>query len=183
MMLDFSIPTVPEFKDKVLPESIKPWIFSTGSITEKLKTIRNEVSLTVHFQGLSFPSWWENYQFNLNKSQVLVREITMSAKNSLCWYARTLVPEQTLNTKKNFFKQLDNHSLGDLLFSDRDIRRVDLCYYYANKTEIEYYWLSQHANLSPECGCWVRRQCYLISNHPFYLYEIFNPLFVASLND
>ena len=161
----------------VIPKtSLLPWLNHHDSLTDKLKTFTPTVKLNIIRHEWSFTDAWDQHELHLQPQQrVLHREITMQSDKTLCWYARTTIPEQTYQAKSHLFDQLETQPLGHLIWNNADIERTLLHYYPINQRSMEYAFLNARMHQHQEL-LWARRSLIMVhANNPLYLLEIFLP--------
>lgn len=173
--------TMPRLKTQP-PAVLLPWITHPTSMTEKLRLAAGQAKLQVLRQQWDLPNWWDVHHVKISDKSVMHREILMSADEDACWYARTILPHTTYQSNPLFFDQLQNQSLGKLIFSNPDVKRISLSHYAIDKESIEYHWLNgaMHNN---EPVLWVRLSSFTINDcFPFYLVEILLPGLLRATN-
>lgn len=157
------------------PPKLIPWLTSVDFLTKKLHACSGHTQLTVLEHRWINPSWWDRYVLNLECKLVLSREIAMLAWDVPCWYARTIIPIKTYQADAKLFNQLEQTTLGHLIFNGNKINRESLTYYAIDKQSIEYHWLPEGMDCNSEV-LWVRLSKFVLaSSDPFYLIEIFLP--------
>lgn len=164
-----------------IPEQLKPWIFSKSSLTKQLKRHIKATEVAVVNQCWMDASWWEHYLLPNVSGRTFIREINMMSPMGRCWYARTVVPEESYQFNSSFFAKLATLSLGDLLFNHADVKRISLSYYPVTKEDIEFHWVKQSGHLITEQPLWARRCAFEIYGKPLYLLEVFLPNFIDQL--
>lgn len=161
------------------PTELLPWLLNKQSMTGKLQAATNSpVTLAVLHQKWSPVGFWEKYILGLeNTGSVWQREITISAGDTLCWYARTLIPKDTYTAYESIFSRLEKETLGDIIFSDARIARTSLLHYQIDSQCMEYYWLDSpmQTDYYPD-KFWLRlSEFHIESASAFYLIEILLP--------
>ncbi len=160
------------------PKVLLPWLLNEESMTDKLQALCDfPVSLAVCEQKWCPVGFWEKYMLGLGKGSIWQRNITISSGDTLCWYARTLIPKVTYTNYEAIFSRLKKESLGQIIFSDARIVRNYLNHYQIDSKCMEYYWLD--ALMRPEKNTdkfWVRLSEFQIEGaHAFYLIEVLLP--------
>jgi len=178
--------------------SWQPWVFYTESLTEKLRLLADDVRLEVLSHRIGSLDEWAQTALKISDPVGLVREIVTWAQHQRCWYARTVIPQATLQAGESLFARLGHEPLGQLIFSNPHIQRVDLsprllmgpaadttlatlpekmlqglqCIHYPSA---EWHWLPADCCL-PQDRLWGRLSTFMLhQQYPFYLYEIFLP--------
>lgn len=163
----------------LLPESIFFWLQYKSSLTLKLADLGGKPRLEIIHEGLHRTDWWDQYALELKPNErVFHREILTWDDQKPCWYARTIIPEQTLSRNFSFFHQLKEKSLGELIFNNPRIRRTQFINYAIDHQFIEYYWFPKIAE-EDYYGVRLSEFTYTPAPHlpawPFYLCEILLP--------
>jgi chorismate--pyruvate lyase len=106
---------------------------------------------------------------------VFCREVMLSAWDTPCWYARTMIPSATYAADPVFFQRLNQESLGVLIFNEPRVRRVSLEHYPVYPSSPEYQWVTEWLTCLASC-LWVRfsRLC-IDQEYPFFLVEVLLP--------
>lgn len=164
------------------PANILPWLAYTHSLTEKLNALTGNTRLDVLHQSWDKPNAWDLHVLSLDCDQVMHREIAMRSFDSVCWYARTILPLSTYQSNKVLFDRLQNESLGELIFKSQQIERLSLTHYAISPESIEYTWLNK--NLHEDAPIlWVRLSEFQVNHDSsFYLLEILLPGLLRSLS-
>lgn len=173
------------------------WIFYTASLTEKLRFLAGDARLEVISHRVGLLDDWARTQVQNRDEVGLQREIVMWAHQRRCWYARTVIPQSTMQEDESLFARLSEEPLGQLIFSSPQIKRVNLsprllfgltgerlsaatqdkipslqCIDYPS---VERQWLPTTWCL-PSKRLWGRLSTFMLyEKYPFYLYEIFLP--------
>lgn len=158
------------------PQGLKLWLTYQESLTEKLQTYTHDTRLEVIQQVWKKTTWWDHYRLNLDKQSInLHRDIITWAGNAPCWYARTILPSVTYKTNASLFDRLNKESLGELIFGNQFIERVNFSNYCISNESLEYYWLPKNLRETTDLF-WVRLSEFQFNNNPlrpsFYLCEI-----------
>jgi chorismate--pyruvate lyase len=156
------------------PKPLLAWLSNQNSMTGKLqKETGLPVTLHVIDQKWMPIGLWEKNVLGLASGSIWMREITISAEDTPCWYARTLIPRETYTSYEVIFSRLKTETLGDIIFSDKRIVRTSLHHYPIDAQSMEYYWLNP---LISTDNLWLRLSVFHIEQtHAFYLIEILLP--------
>jgi chorismate--pyruvate lyase len=170
--------------EKNIDSRLLSWLTYEHSLTERLnKNLKKPARLELLSQRWLSATWWDNYVLKIKKESVLHRDIIMWADEA-CWYARTILPVSTYHVLPSFFDRLQNESLGQLIFNDPMIKRVEMIYYSVNKSSLEYYWLKK-ALVDVEIfeeEYWLRFSSFVVNDlSPFFLIEIVLPGLMRSV--
>jgi len=163
------------------PAPLLPWLCHPGSLTAKLREYSGDARLQVIKQDWRAPNWWDKSVLGLQSHRILQRDILMSSKKKACWFARSLMPEPTVQSNPDVFERLQQEALGDIVFSHEHIQRTSLTHYAALPQCIEYHW--PDASLINQAPIiWLRLSTFSIRRHyPFFLTELFIPSWVETL--
>lgn len=157
------------------PEILQPWLVHQQFLTEKLHAITNDTCLNVLDQRWEAPDAWDLSILKLQATQVIHRQILMSAYDIPCWYARTIIPDTTWQANTGLFDRLKTESLGHLIFYGTEIRRASLTHYMISPSSIEYSWLNKSWHQG-ESALWVRLSEFVVnSQNSFFLVEVLLP--------
>ncbi|MFZ4077731.1 MAG: chorismate--pyruvate lyase family protein [Legionellaceae bacterium] len=155
---------------------LEPWLHHKHSMTDKLKTFSNEVTLNVLTHTFERANLWDQTKLHLKaKDKVLHREILMLAGTIPCWYARTVIPQTTYDAKGSPFSRLQSEALGDIIWSNPSIARATMQHFEITPRSLEYTWLTpfMHEH-SP--SLWARLSTFAyLEQHRFFLLEILLP--------
>ncbi|WP_226703399.1 chorismate--pyruvate lyase family protein [Microbulbifer elongatus] len=154
------------------PERLLPWLLHPGSLTAALKHLSNgEFSVQILSQGWQQPHLEERRALNLKeRTRALVREVLLYGSDENPWvYARSVLPERTLAGKSRYLRTLDNRPLGELLFSQPDIRRGPIVL-----NRLERNPRCRQTELDAiEPSAWGRRSTFWLHDKPLLVAETF----------
>ena len=156
------------------PQGLKEWMHARGSLTQKIAHYSHDTRIQLIQNDWARTTWWDLHVLDIRPQTAFIREILMMVDGRPWWYARTLIPKRTFEQKSALFQQLNTTSLGNILFNDDKIRRVDLIYYPIDKNYIEYHWALKETANDPKI-LWSRRTVFDVNEFPLYLMEIFLP--------
>lgn len=107
------------------PAALLPWLLYPGSLTAALKQLcGNEFRVQVLSQRWQQPTLEERRQLELReRGRALVREVLLWGAGQPWVYARSVLPERSLGGRSRYLRSLDNRPLGELLFSEPELRR------------------------------------------------------------
>ena len=166
----------------ILPPELLPWINYQDSLTERLKDKAGHARLQVLGQSWGAPDSWDKQVLHYNHEAVFRREIIMWALDEPCWYARTIIPYTTYHAHRVLFNRLEQESIGTLIFSVAEIKRVDIIHYPVDKNSIEYYWLNPSMHHKAKV-LWVRLSTFSVADGlPFFLIEMLLPALMRYSN-
>jgi len=97
---------------------------SSRLFNAKLRQAAGDAKLTIIKQNWGKASWWDKFVLGVDVQSTLQREILMSAWQEPCWYARTIIPEQTHHAHSLFFNRLEHESLAILFLVTRGLNDI-----------------------------------------------------------
>ncbi|WP_444929061.1 chorismate--pyruvate lyase family protein [Microbulbifer sp. SSSA002] len=157
------------------PDTLLPWLTYSDSLTAALKQQSGgDFYVRVLYQGWQPPRPEEGRALGLHPgSRALIREVLLYGCGQPWVYARSVLPERSLQGKSRNLRSLDSRPLGELLFSEPGIRRG----------EITLNLLQKSANCPDrELGdrgseVWGRRSIFWLRDKPLLVAEAFLPHF------
>ncbi len=107
------------------PAALLPWLLHPGSLTAALKQLSGgDFRVQVLSQRWQQPRLEERRALELrDRSRALVREVLLYGCGRPWVYARSVLPMRSLQGRSRYLRSLDSRPLGELLFSEPDIRR------------------------------------------------------------
>lgn len=157
------------------PRQLMPWLEHVQSLTAKLKHIAKDASLEVLSQHVEPSDEWDHTVLGLANQLVIHREIVMSAWEVPCWYARTILPMDTFNAHQLLFDRLKTETLGDLIFSGTDIKRMSITHFRVDDHSITNQFLTPELRQHEE-QFWARLSEFSVRDkESFFLLEILLP--------
>jgi chorismate lyase len=169
-----NLPCQNDVNQQSCPPGLKSWMHARDSLTQKLGNYSKDIAINLISNDWQHTLWWDNHVLGLSAQNAFIREITMCVGKKPWWYARTVIPQATFAKKSVLFSQLKKHSLGSILFTDDDIKRIDLLYYPVNHNHIEYHWALKSYQGMPKL-LWSRRTVFSIEKQMLFLMEVFLP--------
>ncbi len=143
------------------------WLNHQGSITQRLLQEKQDAHLSVLNQT------WVKEQHNDKLS--FQREIVIYSHAIPQWYARTLIPQDTYQFKKDVFERLGSTPIGYYLFHNSEVARVALDYQPIDNTHACFNWLPATLKNISETF-WLRKSLFTIAhNYSLTIHEIFMP--------
>lgn len=123
-----------------LPAFWRDWLLYTGSLTTRLCGLGNfRVEILREFHGA--PTQLERQQLALNhQARVWVREVVLKVDGVALVYARTAVPQRTLQGKEKRLQHLGEKSLGSYLFQQPNLQRQPLAVSHCNPNQLGLEW-------------------------------------------
>ncbi|WP_420589231.1 chorismate--pyruvate lyase family protein [Bacterioplanoides sp.] len=139
-------PLVPDWSTRnhmaacCLPAFWRDWLLDTGSLTARLCRLGNfRVEILREFQGT--PTQLERQRLALShQARVWVREVVLKVDDVALVYARTAIPQQTLQGKEKRLQHLGEKSLGSYLFQQPNLQRQPLAVSHCNPNQLGLEW-------------------------------------------
>ncbi|MCH9769778.1 MAG: chorismate lyase [Gammaproteobacteria bacterium] len=167
-----------------LPADIAPnlanWLSDSGSLTLRLQQLPASVShqlLNANWQS-AYPD--EAHPLSITNDQAWVREITRSINNKVNIFGRSLIPKKTLQQCPEL-KQAGKISIGQILFADKNLRRLALEFAMLSKQHPLYQSVCQYLMTQPD-RLIARRSVFIYQQNPLLITEIFLPEFIHWTN-
>jgi chorismate--pyruvate lyase len=158
------------------PDALRAWLLDTHSLTACLqRACPGRFRVQPLDQGWRRPLRSESQALGANPARLAwVRQVTLYC-NDVPWvYARTVIPKTTLSGKERRLAFLQNRSLGQILFSDPTMRRLNFEIAQIAKGEKLHHLAC--ANVKNKTSTlWGRRSVFLLSDKPLLVSEFFLP--------
>ena len=159
-----------------LPAAMYGWLDDPGSFMQRL---RNHGAINPCVQIIQ--EWWqlpevdECNALKLDFQTIsLVREVLIASEELKWMYARTVFPPQTLTGEQKELAQLQNRSLGSVLFNDPTLQRSPF-EFASLQPGMKWYDKVAASILRQPKELWARRSLFCVSDKPLLLTEIFLP--------
>lgn len=114
-----------------IPPDVKQYLLDNGSLTERLLAASDgDFKVELLHQGFAKATLSERKQLGIAGGQYAwVREVQLLCFGKPWVYARSVIPVSSLEGKLKHLRQLQNSSLGSLLFKDPALKRgqFELC--------------------------------------------------------
>lgn len=152
-------------------------LLHTGSLTQYLDEnfCKNNLELILNQQAWRVPLFDEASKLQLRFGiKVLLREIFFKCDRHILVYGRTLFPANTLYSSDKLVQKLGNESLGNFLFSDKNIYRDKLEFACLNRKNRLFNLIDEHAITNNDI-LYARRSVFFIKHNPILVTEIFFP--------
>lgn len=156
--------------------NLADWLLDSGSLTRRLRSIcPGKFRVRVLWQGWNRPDDDETRILGLRLGAwVWIREVQLLGDDQPWVFARTLIPAQTLRGRGRRLTQLGTRPLGEVLFTDPEVRRgpVEIARILSGQR------LHQRAFtglFEPLDVLWGRRSIFWIAERPLLVCEIFLP--------
>jgi chorismate--pyruvate lyase len=161
-----------------VPFQLRHWLQDRGSLTRSLqKKSGGDFSVTVLKQRWERPRLDEARALNIPPHQfALIREVILHGNNQPWVYARSVLPQHTLNGHLRFLRKLGNKPLGALLFSNPSIKREPVVLQRVAQSRLPA--SLQQAEQPP---LWGRYSIFRYGKNGILVSEVFLPAFIQSL--
>lgn len=157
-----------------IPASIRPWLLDSSSLTQRLIT-----ASAGHFEVQLLQQSWQQPRpsevalLAMKPRQLaIVREVALRCYGQPWVFARSVMPAGSLTGKLRRLRQLDNSSLGSILFSSRGLRRSPF-----QLARVDGQSRQLPVNLQTATELWGRRCRFELQHKPIMVSEIFLPAF------
>ena len=149
--------TSKEFHNESIDTHVKSWLTETGPITNRIKSngtfklelIKDEVG-TVNRIDANF--------LGEDLGEIKIREVLLLSNNKPKVFARSLIPNRTIEKGLSELGELGSKPLGDILFEKEIFKKI----------EMVFAKFSESGNLY-----WGRKSKYLVKVYPLSVMEIF----------
>lgn len=164
-------PLVPDWSTRnqmapcCMPSFWRDWLLDHGSLTARLSLLGHfRVEILREYQGR--PTQLERQKLKLcHQARVWVREVVLKVNDCALVYARTAIPQQTLQGKEKRLQYLGEKSLGSYLFQQPHLKRQPLSVSHCNPNQLGLEW--------------CRHSVFTLGNKPLMVSEAFT----AQLHD
>lgn len=151
----------------------RPWLLAQGSLTRRI------VSRCAAFgvRGVQVRNgWWESAEPSIagGRQHALLREVCLYCGATPLVYAHSVLPLASLRGAWQSLRRLGDRPLGEVLFSDPQVRRAPLQY----KKLRPRHWLYRRACrhlANPPPFLWARRSVFTLNRRPIQVTEVFLP--------
>lgn len=111
-----------------MPDAVQSWVYEPDSLTARLRgEYGNSVAVKVLSQQWGKPFLSERRLLSLMEHRyALIREVLLHSDGKPLILARTVIPEHTIKTAHGNFSRLGSRPLGEVLFADPKLERVDM---------------------------------------------------------
>lgn len=157
-----------------LPVTLKEWLLDSGSLTARLREQYQDVRIALLRQETAAISPGEQQLFDADKHSFEIREILFICDGQPRVFARTLLPESTLELTQANFRQLGNRPLGEVLFQTSGMERgaIQVSSFDADSSIGHF---SKQLGYPIRQPLWGRRSLFYLQQQPLLVTEIFLP--------
>jgi len=166
----------------ILPENLLSWLLDPSSLTARLSKCCQQFRVEVIGQEIQPCSAQEATTDIIKGEDVLVREVLLFCDDIPQVFARSLLPLKSLTGEEQQLAHLGNQSLGQVLFSKKELRRksIEISSFAENRQVFE---LTKQLGLTIKGELWGRRSTFMLCNKPLMVAEIFLPNAIAYQQD
>lgn len=158
----------------VLPKHLLNWLLDPSSLTARLSKCCRQFRVEVIGQEIQ-PCSAQEATTDINKGEdVLVREVLLFCDDIPQVFARSLLPLKSLTGEEQQLAHLGNQSLGQVLFSKKELRRkcIEISSFSQNSQVSA---LAKQLGLTVQGELWGRRSTFMLHNKALMVAEIFLP--------
>lgn len=157
-----------------LDETLLSWLLDPSSLTARLTKSCRNFRVEVLGQIIQPCSADESTSDIEVGEQVLVREVLLYCDDIPQVFARSLLPLKSLTGEEQQLAHLGNQSLGQVLFSKKDlIRKCIEISAFSQSSAVSK--LAAHLGLPMQAELWGRRSTFLLHEKPLMVAEVFLP--------
>lgn len=151
----------------------RPWLLDHGSLTRRI----TERCAAFGVRGVQVQSgWWESAEAGnaSGRQRALLREVCLYCGENPLVYAHSVLPLASLCGPWRSLRWLGDRPLGEVLFSDPQVRRAPLQFKKLRRRHWLYRRACRHL-ANPPPFLWARRSVFTLHRHPIQVTEVFLP--------
>ena len=160
---------------RALPAEWIFWLKEAQSLTQHLKALSDgnfAVKLLSHERGRPFRD--ERHKLDLGEWRyALIRQVLLLCHGEAVVFARTVIPFNSLSGKHRLLARLGTRPLGELLFSDKTMRRDEV--EVAEFPVTHPIFRSSSIDAQGAGAIWGRRSLFYLAEKPLLVSEFFLP--------
>ena len=151
----------------------RPWLLDRGSLTRRI--VKRCAAFGVR-GVLVHSGWWESAEAGAasGRQHALLREVCLFCGETPLVYAHSTLPLASLRGSWRALRWLGERPLGEVLFSDPQVRRAPLQYKKLNQRHWLYRRACRHL-ADPPPFLWARRSVFTLNRRPIQVTEVFLP--------
>ena len=157
-----------------IPPSLRDCLLDTGSLTSRLaRYCKGNFNLNLKGQAWQRPLPEETSALRLRRDNyALVREIYLQCDDVPWVYGRSIIPARTCTARERRLAFWGQRSLGNYLFSGRNIRRSEF-EIAVIRPQDRLFRLAGMSTVLDRSQLWGRRSIFYIRNKPLLVVEVF----------
>lgn len=147
------------------------WLFDDSSLTSRMKALCG-----AGFSVRVLSQKWQTIVAEdacamalKNTHSALVRQVLLCCDDQPLVYAMTIIPATTIQGRLRRYASIGNRPLGEMLFSDRTMRREEVQVARLPKLHAAYQYTKSDEEM------WARRSVFRVSEKPLLVAEYFLP--------
>jgi len=158
----------------ILPEHLLSWLLDPSSLTARLSQYCQQFRVEVIGQKIQ-PCSAQEATTDINVGEdVLVREVLLFCDDIPQVFARSLLPLKSLTGEEQQLAHLGNQSLGQVLFSKKELRRKSIeISSFSESNPVAT--LAKQLGLTVQGELWGRRSTFMLHNKALMVAEVFLP--------
>lgn len=157
-----------------LNENLLSWLLDPSSLTTRLSQCCERFRVEVLGQEIQSCSIEESTSDIHAAEQVLVREVLLYCDDVPQVFARSLLPLKSLTGEEQQLAHLGNQSLGQVLFSNKDLYRKSIeISAFSQSSAVSK--LALQLELPAQTELWGRRSTFMLHDKPLMVAEVFLP--------
>jgi len=159
-----------------VPVGIAPWLFDATSLTARIIAACNgQFRVEVISQGWQRPMLNEEQCLKTGAGRyALVRQVYLYCNDAPWVFARTVIPQATLQGKEKHLAHLQNRPLGAVLFTEPTMRRSEVEVAEIRQSQRLFHTATARLDYDPSV-IWGRRSVFYLHDKPLLVSEIFLP--------
>ena len=153
-----------------LPAQTRTWLLDSGSLTQRLiKASGGQFAVQVLKQRWERPRLSEAQLLDMQPREMgIIREVALLCGGEPWVFARSVIPASSLHGHLRRLRQLDNSSLGAMLFSDPSMQRWPF-----QLARLDGFNHQLPEQLRQDSELWGRRSRFELRGKPLMVSEIF----------
>ncbi|MFT5298272.1 MAG: chorismate--pyruvate lyase [Colwellia sp.] len=157
-----------------LNENLLSWLLDPSSLTTRLSQCCERFRVEVLGQEIQSCSIEESTSDIRAAEQVLVREVLLYCDDVPQVFARSILPLKSLTGEEQQLAHLGNQSLGQVLFSNKDLYRkcIEISAFSQSSAVSK---LALQLELPAQTELWGRRSTFVLHDKPLMVAEVFLP--------
>lgn len=162
--------------ERELPAEYLFWLRDAKSLTQHLKELsKGEFAVDLLSHGKARPYQDERNCLGLTThNHALIRQVRLLCSGQAVVFARTVIPDASLSGRHRLLARLGTRPLGELLFSDKSMRRGEVEVAVFPVSCALFRLIDQH-DTQGQTTIWGRRSVFYLEGKPLLVSEFFLP--------